>query len=153
MIIDDLSNITKYKSLHPRFGKIIEFISSNDLSKLTPGEIQIDGEQLRAIIIDANLVSKEESIAAFECHNANIDIQICLEGVETIGWKPRNTCASPKGEYNEEKDVLFYEDQPDMYFQLHAGQFGIYFPEDVHAPMIGNGNIKKYTGCTGRIRK
>jgi beta-galactosidase beta subunit len=30
-----------------------------------------------------------------------------------------------------------------MYFQLHAGQFGIYFPEDVHAPMIGNGNIKK----------
>ena len=143
MVIDDLTNIAKYKSLHPRFFKAIEFIISNNLSTLAPGEIQLDGDQLRAIIIDAKLVSKEESIAAFECHNANIDIQICVEGVETIGWKPRNTCAFPKGEYSVEKDVLFYQDQPDMYFQLHAGQFGIYFPEDVHAPMIGNGNIKK----------
>jgi beta-galactosidase beta subunit len=40
MIIDDLTNIAKYKSVHPRFGKAIEFIKSNDLSKLTPGEIQ-----------------------------------------------------------------------------------------------------------------
>ncbi len=143
MIIDDLTNITKYKSLHPRFSNAIDFIISNDLSKLAQGEIQIDRDQIRAIIIDANLVSKEESISAFECHNANIDIQICLEGIETIGWKPRNTCSSPKGEYSKEKDVLFYQDQPDMYFQLHAGQFGIYFPEDVHAPMIGVGNIKK----------
>ncbi len=143
MLIDDLSNIAKYKSLHPAFIKAIEFINSNDLLKLVPGEIQIDGEQIRVIIIDADLVSKEESIAAFECHNSNIDIQICLQGVETIGWKPRNTCTFPRGEYSSEKDVLFYEDQPDMYFQLNAGQFGIYFPEDVHAPMIGSGNIKK----------
>ncbi len=143
MIIDDLTNIDKYKSIHPRFIKAIEFINSNDLSTLAPGEIQIDGERIRAIIIDANLVSKEESIAAFECHNDNIDIQICIKGIESIGWKPRNTCTSPKGEYSTEKDVLFYQDQPDMYFQLHTGQFGIYFPEDVHAPMIGNGNIKK----------
>ncbi len=143
MIIDDLTNIIKYKSFHPRFSNAIDFIISNDLSKLALGEIQIDGDQIRAIIIGANLVSKEESISAFECHNANIDIQICLEGIETIGWKPRNTCSLPKGEYSAEKDVLFYQDQPDMYFQLHAGQFGIYFPEDVHAPMIGNGNIKK----------
>ncbi len=143
MIIDDLSNIGKYKSLHPNFGKAIEFITTNNLAALAPGEIQIDGEQLRAIIIDANLVSKEESIAAFECHNANIDIQICLQGVETIGWKPRSTCTSAKGEYSSEKDVLFYQDPPDMYFQLNAGQFGIYFPEDVHAPMIGSGNTKK----------
>ena len=143
MVIDDLINIGKYKSLHPRFVQAIEFIISNNLSTLAPGEIQLDGDELRAIIINAQLVSKEESIAAFECHNANIDIQICVDGVETIGWKPRNTCASPKGEYSAEKDVLFYEDQPDMYFQLHAGQFGIYFPEDVHAPMIGDGNIKK----------
>ena len=143
MIIDHLSNIAIYKSLHPRFSKAIEYINSIELSKLLPGEIQIDGEQIRVIIIDANLVPKEESINAFECHNANIDIQICIDGVETIGWKPRNTCSFPKGEYDSEKDVLFYEDHPDMYFQLHPGQFGIYFPEDVHAPMIGSGNIKK----------
>ncbi len=32
---------------------------------------------------------------------------------------------------------------PDMYFKLTAGQFAIFFPEDVHAPMIGEGTIKK----------
>ncbi|MBP8115537.1 MAG: YhcH/YjgK/YiaL family protein, partial [Chitinophagaceae bacterium] len=30
-----------------------------------------------------------------------------------------------------------------MYFQLTNGQFVIFFPEDVHAPMIGEGDIKK----------
>ena len=29
-----------------------------------------------------------------------------------------------------------------MYFQLTDGQFAIFFPEDVHAPMIGEGEIK-----------
>jgi YhcH/YjgK/YiaL family protein len=30
-----------------------------------------------------------------------------------------------------------------MFFQLTDGQFAIFFPEDVHAPMIGEGEIKK----------
>jgi YhcH/YjgK/YiaL family protein len=84
-----------------------------------------------------------DSTSAFECHNKYIDIQLCLGGVETVGWKSRNTCLEPRGTYDAEKDVLFYEDAPDMFFKLHTAQFGIYFPEDVHAPMIGEGNIKK----------
>lgn len=35
------------------------------------------------------------------------------------------------------KDVQFYSDAPDMYFQLTNEQFAIFFPENVHAPMIG----------------
>ena len=46
-------------------------------------------------------------------------------------------------DYNSEKDVRFYSDVPDMYFQLTNNQFAIFYPEDVHAPMIGNGEIKK----------
>ena len=30
-------------------------------------------------------------------------------------------------------------DTPDTFFQLTDGQFAIFFPEDVHAPMIGEG--------------
>jgi beta-galactosidase beta subunit len=30
-----------------------------------------------------------------------------------------------------------------MYFELTDNQFAIFFPEDVHAPMIGEGVIKK----------
>ena len=79
----------------------------------------------------------------FECHNQNIDIQLCISGKEQMGWKPRQSCISPKGDYNTEKDVLFYNDAPDMFFELTDNQFAIFFPEDVHAPMIGDDVIKK----------
>lgn len=96
MIIDQLSQLQKYVHIHPVFQKAVAFIESNDLDTLNPGEITID-ETLRIIVIHDQLVAKEISIDAFECHNANIDIQIILEGSETVGWKPRNTCHSPKG--------------------------------------------------------
>jgi YhcH/YjgK/YiaL family protein len=49
----------------------------------------------------------------------------------------------PNGDYNEEKDVQLYLDQPDTFFSLTDHQFVIFFPEDVHAPMIGEGEITK----------
>ncbi|MDX1954798.1 MAG: YhcH/YjgK/YiaL family protein, partial [Chitinophagaceae bacterium] len=57
--------------------------------------------------------------------------------------KPRQSCKQPKGDYDDAKDVLFYNDKPDTFFQLSDGQFAIFFPEDVHAPMIGEGDIRK----------
>ena len=60
-----------------------------------------------------------------------------------FGWKPRSDCKAQKGEYYPEKDVVFYNDAPDMYFDMTDNQFAIFFPEDVHAPMIGEGEIKK----------
>jgi YhcH/YjgK/YiaL family protein len=84
-----------------------------------------------------------DSTAQFECHNAYIDIQYVFGGLETVGYKSRLTCVEPRGEYDSKKDVLFYEDAPDFFFKLYPGQFGIYFPDDVHAPMIGEGKIKK----------
>jgi YhcH/YjgK/YiaL family protein len=39
--------------------------------------------------------------------------------------------------------VRFFHDNPDTYFELTDGQFVIFYPEDVHAPMIGEAEIKK----------
>ena len=55
----------------------------------------------------------------------------------------KNTSKSLFGEYNPEKDVRYFHDAADTYFQLTDGQFAIFFPEDVHAPMIGEGVIRK----------
>ncbi len=143
MIVDIISNGAKYQSLHPLFAKAFEFINNNDLASLEVGKFDIDGDAIRGIVSDKNGSSTESSIAKFECHNAHIDIQVCIRGEETIGWKPRGTCVSQRGDYNTEKDVLFYDDAPDMYFGLTDNQFAVFYPEDVHAPMIGNGVIKK----------
>jgi biofilm protein TabA len=142
MIIDTLNNASKYYSAHPLFAKAFEYISQSDLANAADGKSDI-ADGLKAIYSNAPGKTKEASLSKFECHNKNIDIQVCINGLETIGWKPREKCVTPNGGYNAEKDVQFYNDSPDTFFQLTGGQFAIFFPEDVHAPMIGEGEIKK----------
>lgn len=142
MIIDTLGNASKYIGLNPLFAKAFDFINQNDVATLENGVIQIE-EGLKVIVSTANGKTAETSLAKFECHDKNIDIQLCVIGLETIAWKPREKCIKQNGAYNPEKDVRFFNDAPDMYFQLTDGQFGIFYPEDVHAPMIGEGEIKK----------
>ena len=142
MIIDTISNAPRYFSLHPLFSKAFAFMEKTDLLKEPDGKMDI-GKGLKAIFSNKAGVPAEVSVAKFECHDHHIDIQVCIVGVETIGWKPRAACVTKNGDYNPEKDVQLYQEQPDMYFQLKGGQFAIFFPEDVHAPMIGEGDIKK----------
>ena len=73
-------------------------------------------------------MTEAESTAKFECHNLNIDIQVCIHGVETIGWKPREKCVTPKAEYNPEKDVQFYNDAPDMFFSINGWTIRHFLP-------------------------
>jgi YhcH/YjgK/YiaL family protein len=142
MIIDTLNNASKYTGLNPLFAKAFDFINENDVATLENGVIQIE-DGLKVIVSAANGKTAEVSLAKFECHDTNIDIQFCVKGLETIAWKPREKCVKQNGAYNPEKDVRFFNDAPDMYFQLTDGQFAVFFPEDVHAPMIGDGEIKK----------
>ena len=142
MIVDTLQNASKYFSVHPLFAKAFEYINKTDWANTEVGKYDIDNG-LKSILSNGPGKTKEVSIAKFECHNKNIDIQFCIKGNELIGWKPREKCITENGGYNEEKDVQFYSDAPDMYFQLTDGQFAIFFPEDVHAPMIGEGEIRK----------
>jgi len=142
MIIESLANAEKYYGLHKNFKAAFEYLHAQDLANMEIGKYEI-ADGLKAIVSDSNGKTAEVAAEKFECHNKNIDIQVCIHGNETIGWKPRTDCTQPKGEYNDEKDVLFYADAPDMHFSLKDGQFVIFYPEDVHAPMIGEGLIKK----------
>ena len=142
MILDSISNIDKYVCLHPRFAKAFEFVKGLNLETLEAGQkFEIEGKDIHAAVSAKNGSALEE--AKFEAHDHHFDIQICPSGNETIGWSPRDTVKEVKVPYNEEKDVTFFSDKPGTYFQLKAGQFAIFYPEDVHAPMIGEGVIKK----------
>jgi YhcH/YjgK/YiaL family protein len=142
MIVDSLHNAAKYYGLHPNFKKAFDYVNQNDITILEEGAFEI-AEGLKVIVIQGEATTREESIKGFECHDKNIDIQISIQGPETYAWKPREKCVSPNGDYSDERDVRFFHDKPDMFFQLHEKQFAILFPEDVHAAMIGEGIIKK----------
>ncbi|MDR2814831.1 MAG: YhcH/YjgK/YiaL family protein [Prevotellaceae bacterium] len=141
MIIDHITNAKKYFSLNPRFEKAFGFLINNDLSKLEERKYEIDGAEVYATFMVRQGLAPEA--AKHEAHNRYIDIQACVSGSETFGWSFRPDCKNVKVEYNPEKDIIFYADKPDSYVEIKPGQFAVFFPEDVHAPLIGNGEIKK----------
>jgi YhcH/YjgK/YiaL family protein len=141
MIVEHLSNAKKYFSLNPRFEKAFGFLFNNDLNTLDERKYEIDGAEVYATFMVRQGLAPEA--AKHEAHDRYIDIQVCVSGKETFGWSHRTDCKNIKGEYNPEKDVIFYADKPDTYVAIKPGQFAVFFPEDVHAPLIGNGEIKK----------
>mgnify|MGYP000461759186 CR=1 FL=1 len=135
MIIDSLNNCALYAAVHPRLRKAFDLLAATDFSKLEAGRHLLDGE-------DIFVKRKEEE--PLEGHNAYIDIQVSLEGAcETFGWSERRDCRRPRGTFDPAKDILFYDDSPQTYFTLRRGQFVLFFPEDAHAPMVGEGMIRK----------
>ena len=140
MITATLKDFHRYTNLHPQFQKVEEFLKTFSFGNA--GErIQIEGEKLFVIQAIDNAKLKEN--AFLEAHNRYIDIQICLEGNETMGWRSRTNCHRPKSAFDTDKDIIFFDDKPLNYFEVPANSFAIFFPEDCHTPLIGEGVIKK----------
>lgn len=141
MILDSLNNTEKIECLHPLFKKAFDYLKSTDFSKMEDGKYELEGSRLYVNV--ASIFGKEKKDAAIETHKKYIDIQMPLLGVEKIGWKPGYELQEESSPYNEQKDITFYIDRPTAYTKIYPGQFAIYFPEDGHAPGIGQGNIRK----------
>lgn len=141
MILDSLNNTVKVERLHPLFKKAFDYIKETDFSKVEDGKYELDGSRL--FINVASLTGKDKKDAAIETHKKYIDIQLPLLGVEKIGWKPGCELQEESIPYDEAKDIAFYVDRPTAYTKIYPGQFAVYFPEDGHAPGIGEGNIRK----------
>ena len=91
MIIDTLQNAHKYYSVHPLFQPAFEYIAAQNLTAIETGKFDIS-DGLKVINNTAVGKTAEASVAKFECHNKNIDIQLCIKGDEQMGWKPRSKC-------------------------------------------------------------
>ena len=141
MILDTLANADRYAALHPLFPRAFEFILNANLLVLTPGIHPIVGDDLFAIVERAPGRSRKE--AQLECHRKYIDIQLVLEGVDEMGWKPLHDCREPVADYSAEKDIQFFYDTPASWISTPPNAFCIFFPEDAHAPLVSDGNIRK----------
>jgi YhcH/YjgK/YiaL family protein len=141
MIIDSLENSALYEQINPHFKQAFDYIKSLDFSKTEPSKVILKEDTLIVNINESKL--KTPSDAGLEIHNKYIDIQVPLSCEESFGWKRRSECKDITIPFNSEKDIEFYGDIPTTYFTLHPGEFAVFFPEDAHAPCIGEGNIKK----------
>lgn len=140
MIIDNIENFGRYVKLHPDFEKIEKLLKTEDFINKPAGRLTYEGETFYINVDEAQLRPAETAYP--EVHDAYIDIQIPLSRSEVMGWMPRSTCKSLR-EANPAKDYSFYNELPTTQFEVKPGQFVIFFPEDAHSPIIGEGSTKK----------
>jgi len=141
MILDTLASLNRYTALHPWFARAFEYLRGTDLMMLSLGRHAVQGEQLFAIVEHCAGRTREE--AKLECHRRYIDIQLVLEGVDEMGWKPVADCVDPATDYDEARDIRFFNDTPSSWIATPPGAFCIFFPEDAHAPLVSSGHIRK----------
>jgi len=141
MILSTLSQSSRYAALHPLFTKVFDTMRDTDLYNMVPGRYALAGDDL--ILIVEHVQGKPRADAWLEAHRRYIDIQLVLEGDETMGWKPLADCLNPMGEHSMEKDIRFFRDAPASWIAVPPDHFCIFFPEDAHAPLVGSGAIRK----------
>lgn len=144
MIIADLTACHRYYNLHPRMREMLEYIVQHDFSQQEAGRILLDGDDLFINLDEVELKTKEQQ--RLEFHKNYIDIQVPLLQAETMGWTALSDLTTPDIAYNPERDCGFYTQAAKEYFCVKPGQFTIFFPEDTHAPIIGNGKQRKLVG-------
>ncbi|OIR12428.1 toxin-antitoxin biofilm protein TabA [mine drainage metagenome] len=141
MILDTIVNAERYASLHPLFPQAFAFIRNTDLAALTSGRHLINGKDLFVIV--EHVSGRTREVAKLECHRKYIDIQLILDGVDEMGWKPLADCQKPVSDYSAEADIQFFDDTPASWVSTPVGAFCIFFPEDTHAPLVAEQSIHK----------
>ncbi|WP_114783247.1 YhcH/YjgK/YiaL family protein [Botryobacter ruber] len=141
MVLDNLNNAARYYSMHPLFKKAFQFLHDNELDAMDVGKYELQGMDLFAIISEGTGVPQEE--AKMESHRRYIDIQYIVSGTDHMGWEDIEKCSDPSEPYTEERDVMFYADKATSWFNVEAGYFTIFFPNDVHAPMASETEVRK----------
>lgn len=141
MIVDSLRGFERYLHFHPRFAKAFEFMIKTNLDSLKEGEYPIVGREIYCTIWEGE--GKGLEIPKLEVHDSYIDIHILLSGNETIGLRDRSKCNADDVTYDKEKDIAFLDETPETFINLSPGSAAVIFPHDAHAPLIGEGKIKK----------
>jgi len=146
MIFDKLTNALQYFSLDEKIQKGFEFLMSADLDNMADVRYLIDGKEIYANFISST--TKPITEQKWEAHRKYIDIQYVIEGVERIGFGTLDNFNHIITPYDSEEDVIFLEGCPYNYINLSKGDFAIFFPYDVHAPLLHpdtyNGDIKHH---------
>lgn len=123
------------------FKTLFDYVKSHDLLHADLGRIEIKGDELFINNVNPECVAAEKQV--LELHRDYIDVHILLEGAERIGWKTIEDLTDEVKPYEKEGDCALYSDTPTTFVDLLPGQFMIVYPEDPHAPVIGEGKIRK----------
>ena len=121
--------------------KVVEFFRTTDLSKLTPGRIVLQGDDLFVNVNRQDAQTRDE--VPIEAHKEYIDIQVPISTDEEMGFISAAFMPAPSVPYSEQKDVAFYPGLCDTYLNVKKGMFTVFFPGEGHAPAITSTGVLK----------
>lgn len=139
MILCTLPAFHRYTSLHPSFPLVEAFLANADIHTLAEGRIELQGDDVYVSSAPAAR-TRTAAEAHLEAHRTYIDVQVIMDGIDTMGWAPLESCCDLSIPYDAAKDIVFFRDEPGQYIPVQPGQLVIFFPEDAHAPLIGDGH-------------
>lgn len=147
---DSLANAGKYAEYGANFAKAVTFLARKDLATLPNGRYELDGDNVFAMVQEANL--KPWGTGRPEVHHEYFDIQLPLTGEETIGVGRFDPATS--GEFDEAKDIGFYDGAAVEPLTLVPGEFAILHPWTcAHAPCCTEDAAGKIRKIVIKIRK
>ena len=126
MIYDTKENLIKYPSLV----KVKNFLDAHSGEILENGKYVIDEDCYLA-------VSEYETGAGkdYEAHREYIDVQMLMCGREYIFVQDIQS-GSPVTQYDEKKDIRFYQTENGVAYELNAGNFLLLDTDDLHKPCV-----------------
>ncbi len=144
MIVIDLEHAREQVALTPALQKAIDFLQRVRSLSLADGRVEIDGEQVYALVQSYETRRGEPK---FEAHRKYLDVQYVAAGEEIIGWAFIDRMTADAA-YDEAKDVCLGHVPPAEVtpVRLSAGQLAVLYPTDAHAPKLAAGtpaSVKK----------
>jgi biofilm protein TabA len=140
MILDTLDNAAKYAGLKIGISEAFGFLDQPGLEELPSGKYEIAGDRVYAIIERTS--GRQVEDGELEAHRKYIDIQYVISGDESMGWKNREGLVNSM-DYDEERDLEFFQGDPDSIVRVPPGSYAVFLPTDAHLPLIGTGPIHK----------
>ena len=134
MITDRLNNAKQYFLLNEKLKKGFDFLINSDLKNMQDGKHIIEGNDIYANIQTLKTKSLDEQ--KWEVHRKYIDIQYVIKGQEKMGYGILDDFGNVIVPYDNEKDIAFLDGKKYNYVNVSEGDFVIFYPNDVHAPML-----------------
>ena len=132
MIVGRLADVARQKSILPAaIVRALELLQTLDLANLTPGRVEIDGDQLFYTVEDVRLRTLEESRP--EAHACYADIQMPLSAGERYGFSLPQAGLVALDDQLEARDLAFYPPPAnESFIDLYPGDYVVFLPGELH---------------------
>lgn len=151
MVFTSLADAVRYGALSPRFLLALRYCRETDFTSLPNGRYPVHGEDVFALLQENE--TRWGDAGRWEAHRRYADIQLVLTGTECMGVAPLEQC-QPDGPFDPAADVGFYRvaRPPTHRLTVPAGYLAIFFPEDVHMPLLAAERPMKVRKVVVKVR-